>query len=366
VRFVELADWRLSKVGLGTAQFANPGWGYGSAHRPHEIAQRAIQLGVNHFDTAGYYGAGHSERILAAVLGGVVGLLVATKVFNLAPSSRFVAAQVRASVERLGGPIGLCYLAWGNPFVDDRSAMGAMRRMQEAGLVAEVGVGMFDLPRWQAAERSLGRPILVNQVAYNLLQRDAETSLLPWAAAEGRLIVAAQPLATGFLSGDYHRGKPVTGPWRQRDPRFGSDHVQRTAELVGALGDVGRAHGATPAQVALAYVLRHPNVVAVPGAATADQLAENVEAVDLELTRDECRWLADASDGCTTQVDAASRPGLQAARRWAKGAGLLAATAKEDRLLRYHRGSGTDRSMGRVIRPSRTWRGQGRWARRRG
>ena len=366
MRFVELAGWQLSKVGLGTSQFANAGWGYGSGHRPHEIAQRAVQLGVTHFDTAGFYGAGHSERILGAVLGGIVGLLVATKVFNLAPSSRLVAAQVRASADRLGGAIGLCYLDWGNPFVDDRPAMASMRRMQDAGLVREVGVSNFDQARWQRAERELGRPILVDQVPYNLLQREAETSLLPWARAEGRLIVAAQPLATGLLSGAYHAGKTVTGPWRRRDATYSREHLERTALLAGALGEVGRTHGATPAQVALAYVLRHPNVVAIPGAATPDQLAENVEAAELELSEDECRHLTDAADLCTTPPADASRPGLRAARHWVKGARLLAATAKEDRLLRYHDASGTDRKMGRAGRPSRTWRGQGRWARRRG
>lgn len=147
-------------------------------------------MGINHFDTSDFYGAGHSERIL----GDVEGALVATKLFNVAPSARLVMARARASVERLGGPLGLCYLDWANPFVNDRSLMAGMRRLRAQGLVAEVGVSSYDLARWQAAERHLGASVLVNQVPYNLLQRDAEEALLPWAAAEGRLIVAAQPL----------------------------------------------------------------------------------------------------------------------------------------------------------------------------
>ena len=331
MRYVEFASWRLSKVGLGTSQFANPGWGYGADYRPHELVRRALGLGITHFDTANFYGAGHSERILGATLGNVEGVLVTTKLFNVAPSAYLAMAQARASIERLGGPLGLCYLQWANPLVNDRSLMAGMRRLRAEGLIAEVGVGSYGLARWQAAERYLDAPVRVNQVCYNLLQRDAEEALLPWAAAEGRLIVAAQPFATGFLSGAYHRGKRVTGSWRTPDPLYSSDYLGRTAELVGTLGEVARAHDATVAQVALAYVLRHPNVVAVPGAATAGQLAENAAAADLELKDDECQGLAEAASRCPAPRADASR--LHAAKHWVRGTRLLAAMVREDRRL---------------------------------
>ena len=334
MRYVEFANWRLSKVGLGTSQFANPGWGYGADYWPHDLVRQALALGITHFDTSDFYGAGHSERILGAVLGDVERVLVATKLFNVAPSARLVMARARASVERLRGPLGLCYLDWANPFVDDRSLMAGMRRLRAEGLVAEIGVSSYDLARWQAAERHLGAPVLVNQVCYNLLHRDAEETLLPWAAAEGRLIVVAQPFATGFLSGAYHRGKRVTGPWRTPDPLYASDYLGRTTELVETLGEVARAHDATVAQVALAYVLRHPNVVAIPGAGTAGQLAENAAAADLELQEDECQGLAEAASRCPAPTADISRPGLHAAKHWVRGARLLAAMVREDRRLK--------------------------------
>ena len=325
-------------MGLGTSQFANPGWGYGADYGPHELVRRALTLGITHFDTSDFYGAGHSERILGACLGDVEGVLVATKLFNVAPSARLVMARARASVERLGGPLGLCYLDWANPFINDRSLMAGMRRLRAEGLVTEVGVSLYDLARWQTAERYLGAPVLVNQVPYNLLHRDPEEALLPWAAAEGRLIVAAQPFATGFLSGAYHRGKRVTGPWRTPDPLYSSDYLGRTAELVETLGEVARAHDATVAQVALAYVLRHPNVVAVPGAANVGQLAENAAAADLELNEDECQGLAEAASRCPAPSADASRPGLHAAKHWVRGARLLAAMAREDRRVKTNEG----------------------------
>src|SRR5947208_372351 len=79
VRYVEFAGWRLSKVGLGTSQFANPGWGYGADHKPHELVRTALAHGITHFDTSTFYGAGHSERILGAATGNAEGVLVATK-----------------------------------------------------------------------------------------------------------------------------------------------------------------------------------------------------------------------------------------------------------------------------------------------
>jgi aryl-alcohol dehydrogenase-like predicted oxidoreductase len=333
MRYVEFESWRLSKVGLGTSQFGNPGWGYGADYRPHDLVRRALALGITHFDTSGLYGAGHSERILGAVLRDVEGVLTATKAFNLAPSARLVMAQVRGSVDRLGGPLGLCYLDWANPFVTDRSAMAGMRQLQSQQLVAQVGVSSYDQARWQQAERHLGTPVLVNQVPYNLLRRDPEQTLLPWATAAGRLVVAAQPFATGLLSGAYHRGKHVTGTWRIPDPLYSSDSLGRTAELVETLGEVARAHNATMAQVALAYVLRHPNVVAIPGAANAGQLAENAAASDLELKEDECQGLAEAASQCPAYEAGASRPWLWAAKHWVRGARLQVATAREDRRL---------------------------------
>ena len=337
MRYLEIgAGKKLSKVGLGCSQFANPGWGYGNDYSPQKLVKQALSLGVNHFDTADFYGAGHSERILGATLRDVENVLVATKLFTVAPSARLVSARARASAERLGRRLDLCYLDWSNPFfTGDRSLMTGMRRLQEDGVVGEVGVSGYGLPRWQRAERSLGAPVNVNQFAYNLLRREAEGTNLPWAARERRLVVAAQPMATGLLSGAYHGGKRVTGPWRVRDPIFRSDHLALTGELMEALGQVAKTHGASVAQVALAYVLHHSNVVAVVGAATPGQLSENVSAADLELSHEEWRWLAETARRCPGIGAVVPRsPGLQTARHWIKGARLLAATALEDRRLR--------------------------------
>jgi aryl-alcohol dehydrogenase-like predicted oxidoreductase len=217
-----------------------------------------------------------------------------------------------------------------------------MRRLRQEGLVAEVGVSDYDLDRWQAAERHLGSPVLVNQALYSLLRRDAEETILPWAAAHGRLVVVAQPLATGLLSGAYHGGKRVSGAWRSGSRVYSSGNLESTKELIEIAGEVAKVHDATVAQVALAYVLRHENVVTIPGAATASQLAENVAAADLVLSDDESQALADAAKRCEELGIKERQSGLPArvlrardrlgwAKHWGRGVRLVAATALEDR-----------------------------------
>lgn len=104
-------------------------------------------------------------------------------------------------------------------------------------------------------------------------------------------------LSPPAFSGAYHPGKHVTGPWRTSNSMYSPDYLEQTRELAETMGEVARAHDATAAQVALTHVLRHPNVVAIPGAVTADQLAENAEAVDLALDH-ESRALAEAASRC--------------------------------------------------------------------
>ena len=148
----------------------------------------------------------------------------------------------------------------------------------------------------------------------------------------------------GPTLGAYHQGKRVSGAWRTGNHLFSSDNLDCTKDLVEVASKVARAHDATVAQVALAYVLRPANVVAIPGAATSSQLAENVAAADLELSEDEYRRLADAARRCGEQRlaerksrsrAAGARDLLGSAKHWGRGTRLLAATARGD--FRYRR-----------------------------
>jgi aryl-alcohol dehydrogenase-like predicted oxidoreductase len=304
MRFVEVNGNRLSAIGLGTWQFGSKDWGYGSDYADVEAArilQRALDLGVNVIDTAEIYGRGNSERIVAKALGDRrKEAFVATKVFPLAPTAGWVESHGRKSLERLGiDVIDLYQIHWPNPVVPISQQMEGMRRLQRAGVIADVGVSNFNLAKWRAAEDALGSPVLSNQVQYSLVARKPDKDLVPYAQANDRLVIAYSPLGMGLLSGRYTSTNPPTGSARLNNPLFLPDNLDRAVPLIETVREVAEAHNATPAQVALAWVISHPNVVAIPGASSVEQLEANIAAADLELTAEEIATLTSASDKFT-------------------------------------------------------------------
>jgi aryl-alcohol dehydrogenase-like predicted oxidoreductase len=172
--------------------------------------------------------------------------------------------------------------------------MRAMRELQDRDVIGEVGVSNYSLARWQEAEKALGRRVLSNQVSYSLTDREAERDLIPYAAATGRIVIAYSPLSRGFLAARYRPDRRPGNLVRRRG-LFTRETLARAAPLFATLGEVAHSHGATPAQVALAWVIRHPNVVAIVGASNADQAAANAAAADLELGSDELTALTKAA-----------------------------------------------------------------------
>ena|SRR5579884_1856445 len=314
MRYVEVGGVRLSVIGLGTWQFGSREWGYGREYADGaalEITRKALDLGVNLIDTAEMYAFGQSERIVArAVAGRRSEAFLATKVFPVFPIAPVVEWRGRSSARRLGvDSIDLYQVHWPNPFVPDRTAMDGMRRLLEAGLVKHAGVSNYPLERWRRAEADLGRPILSNQVQYSLAVRKPDRDLVPHAGANDRLIIAYSPLAQGFLSARYDATN-VPGGVRAGNALFLPENLARGAELLETLRSVAKAHDATPAQVALAWVVHHRNVVAIPGASSVDQMVRNAEAGDLELSNEEMTELTAASDRFQPKGGLAAMPEL--------------------------------------------------------
>jgi aryl-alcohol dehydrogenase-like predicted oxidoreductase len=294
----------VSKIGLGTWQFGSREWGYGARYAEVEaarIVERALELGITLFDTAEIYGLGRSERILGRALqahGDVP--FVATKIFPVLPLAPVVEQRGVASAQRLGlRHLDLYQVHQPNPLVRDGTTMRGMRALQAVGLVGAVGVSNYSLERWRRSEAALGGPVLSNQVRYSLVDRRAERDLIPYAEDNGRVVIAYSPLAQGFLSGRYDASTRPTGLVRRRSKLFRPDTLERGAALFAALRQVADAHDATPAQVALAWVVRHPNVVAIPGASSVEQVESNAAAADLDLDDDEIRALSDAATTVT-------------------------------------------------------------------
>jgi aryl-alcohol dehydrogenase-like predicted oxidoreductase len=164
------------------------------------------------------------------------------------------------------------------------------------GLVHEEGDSNYSLSRWQAAEAALGGRVLSNQVRFSLVAPGPGHDLVPFAERSGHVVIAYSPLGQGLLSGGYHRSNRPANRVRAMNPLFLPDNLERAEELIGVLRQVAAAHSATPAQIALAWVIRSPAVVAIPGASSLAQLESNVAAADIELADDEWRALSGAAD----------------------------------------------------------------------
>ena len=299
VRYVEIGGRRVSVIGLGCWQFGSREWSYGDGYARREsiaIAGRALDLGVNLLDTAEIYGFGRSERIVGtAIAGRTDEVFIATKLYPAFPIAPVVVRRGIGSARRLGVPrLDLYQVHAPNPFVPVSTTMRGMAELQRRGIVLHAGVSNFSLAQWREAEDHLDGPVLSNQVRYSLAVRAVEREVLPWAQANGRLVIAYSPLAQGLLSARYDNSN-VPSDVRSRNPLFLPGSMLQARELLHALREVAAAHDASPAQVALAWLVRRPNVVAIPGAHSVRQLEENVAAADLDLGEAEDRLLTEVS-----------------------------------------------------------------------
>jgi len=300
MQYLEAAGEAISKIGLGTWQFGSREWGYGedyATREAHAIVERALELGITFFDTAEAYASGRSEEILGRALDGRPAF-IATKFLPVVPLPGRIERSARQSRSRLGvNEIDLYQMHWPNPAFPVRLGMEGMRRVQMAGIARHVGVSNHSLRQWKRAEQQFGAPILSNQILFNLVRRKPIRNLIPFAASNDRIIIAYSPLAQGLLSGKY---TPENRPWgiRRRNPLnplASAANLARATPLIEALREIGSTHGATPAQVALSWVLSHPNTVAIPGASSVAQVTQNAEAAELTLADDEIIRLGDVA-----------------------------------------------------------------------
>lgn len=289
MRYVEAGGARVSVIGLGTWQFGSREWGYGRDYAEREaskIVDRAFEAGVNLLDTAEIYGPWRSERILGRALRGRRDrAFIATKLFPIGLPF-MTAGRARSSARRLGvDRVDLYQQHWPSPLFPPRATMPGFRGLMESGLVAHVGVSNHDLSQWQACDAALGRPVLSNQVRFSLLHREPDRELVPWAQRNDRVIIAYSPLAQGAVSGRYRDHAPSN--FRRFNSDFSTAARHRHEPLAAALQDIAGHHGATAAQISLAWLVNKPNVVAIPGASSVEQVEENALAGDIILSREE-------------------------------------------------------------------------------
>jgi len=302
MRYLEIDGLRLSRIGLGTWQFGSREWGYGESYATDvapALLRRAIELGITMIDTAEMYGFGRSERIIGETLAGMApedraNLTVATKFMPIAPAEAIVRREAAGSSRRLRDDvIDLYYVHWPNPFVSPRRVGQAVRPLLEDGRVRRVGVSNHSVDQWKAAERGLHGTAIANQVRFSLVAPGPAVDLVPFAADNGRVIVAYSPLAQGLLAGK--EPSSMTGLRSMSNAARGYGKPDAFATLRTAVTEIALANDASPAQVSLAWLMSHTNTIAIPGASSVEQLEHNAAAADLVLSPAEIARLTEAS-----------------------------------------------------------------------
>jgi len=296
----------VTSIGLGTWQFAGKksvvGAGYWSTPAQQEInaiVKAALDGGSNWFDTAELYGSGQSERRLAHALieaeqskGDVV---IATKWRPIGRTARSIGRTIDERLQSVA-PFGIDLYQIHFPvltFSSIEAQMDAMADLVDAGKVRAVGVSNFDAEQMQRAYDHLssrGIPLASNQVEYNLLNRRIESNgVLDRARALGVTIIAYSPLEMGLLTGKFHKNPALL----DRAPLLRRKRLRKqlraSSPVIETLARIAERHGATPAQIALCWLINaHGDlVVAIPGATKVRHAAENAKAMTIACTEDE-------------------------------------------------------------------------------
>jgi aryl-alcohol dehydrogenase-like predicted oxidoreductase len=289
---------RVSRVGFGCEPLGGTDWGAVDAREAEGAVRRALELGINLFDTADAYGLGRSEEALSAALGERRHDVVIVSKFGIAwehqpggrartwkdASPRRVAEALEGSLRRLRVDRLPVYLVhWPDPATPLEDTLEALARCVEQGKVGCVGLSNFGAADVRHAHRVL--PLAAVEAEYSLLSRGAEAELLPACAGLGIGVLAYGALAQGLLTGKYGADARF-GPddRRHRLPGFRGAALERGLAAAAALAGAGRESGATPAQLAVRWVLDHPAVTSVVvGAKSARQVEANASAASAVL-----------------------------------------------------------------------------------
>jgi aryl-alcohol dehydrogenase-like predicted oxidoreductase len=298
------SDLLVTPIGIGVMQFAAGGGFFRfmfentSQSEKDEIIRTALEGGVNWFDTAELYGAGRSERALAAALKNNevrdADVVIADKWW---PFPRFAGSISRTIDARLLSlapyTIGLHQVHWPNSLSSIEAQMDEMAGLVEAGKIKAVGVSNFGADYTHQAHAALakrGLGLASNQVQFSLIDRSIESNGILQAAKDLEVtIIAYSPLASGLLTGKYHKN-----PQTLSDTPFGrrirlSGQIEETRALIEALDEIAQAHGVTIGQAALNWVIHfHGDViVAIPGASKVSHARESAGVLDFRLTDEE-------------------------------------------------------------------------------
>jgi aryl-alcohol dehydrogenase-like predicted oxidoreductase len=301
---------KVSRLCLGTMTYGSPSWRPWildeAASRP--FIQRALELGIDFFDTADMYSVGASEEVLGRALRDFAKrdqVVVGTKVFNpmgegpndRGNSRKHIFDAIDASLRRLGMDYVDLYqihrFDYETPIEETLEALDAVVRSGKARYIGASSMFAWQFARMLACSRERGWARLTTmQNHYNLVYREEEREMLPLCREEGVGVLPWSPLARGLLSGGRRRGQEG-GTLRAKNDKYSRElYEESDFDVVDRVVDLAGRRGLPPAQIALAWLLHQPAVTApIVGASKMQHLDDAVAALDVKLTEEERRSL---------------------------------------------------------------------------
>ena len=288
----------MSAIGFGAWGLSGP-YGEASDSESTSTLHRALDLGINHIDTADSYGDGHNEELVGkGIRGRRDGVVLATKFGMVREPGRplvtvcgrpeYVRAAIERSLSRLGTDyVDLYYLHRLDPDTPIEVTVGAMAELVEAGLVRHLGLSEVSAETIRRA--ATVHPIAAVQSEFSLWTREPEETVLPALRELGISLVAFSPLGRGFLAaGLSATASFAAGDYRRGLPRFAAQNLDQNQRLADRLRELADARDVEPAQLALAWLLHQgDDVLPIPGTRRTEHLDANAAAAGVTLTRAE-------------------------------------------------------------------------------
>lgn len=294
----------VNRIGLGCMGMSEF---YGAFDEKESIKtlHKAIELGVNFFDTADMYGWGANERLLGTALKGRWDeVILATKFavmrgpngefLGLNGKPEYVRRACDQSLQNLGlEAIDLYYMHRKDPKVEIEDTVGAMAALVKQGKVKYLGLSEVDAETLRRAHAV--HPITALQTEYSMWSREPEQEIFDVCKELGITFVAYSPLGRGFLTGAIKsRADLEEGDFRLNNPRFTDEAIKENLKFVDVVNRIAQSKGVSKAQVALAWVLRqNDEITTIPGTRKIHRLEENLGALNVVLTEDDLSIIAD-------------------------------------------------------------------------